>query len=126
MWGGNYLDFMHQQLRTISAGMGITYEQLSGDLTEVNYSSIQAGLIEFRRCCAMLQHHVMVFQFCRPVWQRWLALAFASNALHLPRNARNYQAIKWILQRFDGVDPLKDQQAQKWKYSFAVSVGFLS
>ena len=39
--GGNYTAFMHQQLRSIAAGMGITYEQLSGDLTEVNYSSIE-------------------------------------------------------------------------------------
>jgi len=34
--GGNYTAFMRQQLRSIAAGMGITYEQLSVDLTEVN------------------------------------------------------------------------------------------
>jgi lambda family phage portal protein len=37
---GNYTAFIRQQLCSIAAGMGITYEQLSGDLTEVNYSSI--------------------------------------------------------------------------------------
>jgi lambda family phage portal protein len=66
--GGSYEAFMRQQLRAIAIGMGITYEQLTGDLTNVNYSSIRAGLIEFRRRCAMLQHNIMVFQFCRPVW----------------------------------------------------------
>ncbi|MFP3020648.1 MAG: phage portal protein, partial [Wolbachia sp.] len=72
--GGSYEAFMRQQLRAIAIGTGITYEQLTGDLTSVNYSSIRAGLIEFRRRCAMLQHNVIVFQFCRPIWNRWLEL----------------------------------------------------
>jgi capsid protein len=37
--GGNYEAFMHQQLRSIAVGVGLTYEQLTSDLTEVNYSS---------------------------------------------------------------------------------------
>jgi capsid protein len=36
---------MRQKLRATAIGMGITYEQLTGDLTNVNYSSISAGLI---------------------------------------------------------------------------------
>jgi lambda family phage portal protein len=120
--GGNYTAFMRQQLRSIAAGMGITYEQLSGDLTEVNYSSIRAGLIEFRRRCAMLQHHIMVFQFCRPVWQRWLELALISDAIQMPKNNAGYKAVKWIPQGFDWVDPLKDQESQQ----MAVRNGFKS
>lgn len=120
--GGNYLDFMRQQLRAIAAGVGVTYEQLSGDLTQVNYSSIRAGLIEFRRRCARLQHQLMVFQFCRPVWQRWLALAFISNAIRLPKNRCQYASVKWVPQGFEWVDPLKDQQAQQ----VAVRSGFKS
>jgi capsid protein len=65
--GGNYEAFMRQQLRSIAVGVGLTYEQLTSDLTEVNYSSIRAGLIEFRRKAAQIQHHLMVYQFCRPV-----------------------------------------------------------
>jgi lambda family phage portal protein len=47
--GGSYEAFFRQQLRMIAVGLGITYEQLTSDLTGVNYSSIRAGLIEFRR-----------------------------------------------------------------------------
>ena len=42
------------------------HEQLTGDLTGVNYSSIRAGMLEFRRRCEMVQHGVLVHQMCRP------------------------------------------------------------
>ena len=120
--GGSYEAFMRQQLRAIAIGMGITYEQLTGDLTNVNYSSIRAGLIEFRRRCAMLQHNIMVFQFCRPVWNRWIELALLSGKLSAPKDNETLKEVKWIPQGFDWVDPLKDQQAQQ----MAVRNGFKS
>jgi lambda family phage portal protein len=36
--GNTYADFMRQQFRAVAAAMGITYEMLTGDLTQVNYS----------------------------------------------------------------------------------------
>ncbi|WP_341814680.1 MULTISPECIES: phage portal protein [unclassified Wolbachia] len=122
--GGSYEAFMKQQLRAIAVGMGITYEQLTGDLSGVNYSSIRAGLIEFRRRCAMLQHNVVVFQLCRPVWDRWLELAILSGELDIGENWAKETAkeVKWIPQGCAYVDPLKDQQAQQ----MAVRNGFKS
>ncbi|EEB56093.1 putative phage portal protein [Wolbachia endosymbiont of Culex quinquefasciatus JHB] len=122
--GGSYEAFMRQQLRAIAIGTGITYEQLTGDLTGVNYSSIRAGLIEFRRRCAMLQHNIMVFQFCRPVWNRWLELAVLCGELRIDEKVAKAakEEVKWIPQGFDWVDPLKDQQAQQ----MAVRNGFKS
>jgi capsid protein len=60
-----------------------TYEQLTGDLTQVNYSSIWAGLLEFRRRVESLQHGVIVHQLCRPIWQAWMAQAVLEGALTL-------------------------------------------
>ncbi len=119
--GGSYEAFMRQQLRAIAIGTGITYEQLTGDLTGVNYSSIRAGLIEFRRRCSMLQHNIMVYQFCRPIWNRWLELALLSGKLSTTDD-QTLKEVKWISQGFDWVDPLKDQQAQQ----MAVRNGFKS
>ena len=120
--GGSYEPFMRQQLRFVAMGMGITYEQLTGDLTQVNFSSIRAGLIEFRRRCEMLQRHVMVFQLCRPVWNKWLQLAILSGAIDVPDDSRKHRRVKWIPQGFEWVDPLKDQKAQE----LAVKSGFRS
>jgi lambda family phage portal protein len=117
--GGNYEAFMRQQLRSIAVGVGLTYEQLTSDLTEVNYSSIRAGLIEFRRKAAQIQHHLMVYQFCRPVWNRWIELAQIAGILGASDELLN---VKWVPQGWDWVDPLKDQEAQK----VAVRNGFKS
>ena len=117
--GASYESFMRVQLRSIAAGMGITYEQLTGDLTGVNYSSIRAGLLEFRRRCEQFQHQVIVFQMCRPIWRRWIRDAILSGAL--PKTAGDSDA-KWIPPGFAWVDPLKDIKAQ----IMAVRAGFKS
>lgn len=119
--GGTYEVFMKQQLRAIATGMGITYEQLTGDLSDVNYSSIRAGLVEFRRKCAMLQHNLIVFQLCRPVWNKWLQLAILSDAVKCPQDS-TFTLVKWIPQGFAWVDPQKEQAAQM----NAVRCGFKS
>lgn len=112
--GGNYGEFLRNQFRAVAAAMGITYEQLTGDLTGVNYSSIRAGLLEFRRRCEMIQHSVLVHQLCRPVWSAWMEQAVLSGALKAPgyvNSRRAYEACKWIPQGWQWVDPLKEFQA---------------
>ncbi|MDB0529939.1 phage portal protein, partial [Ralstonia solanacearum] len=86
--GGSYGEFLRTQFRAVAAALGITYEQLTGDLTGVNYSSIRAGLLEFRRRCEMVQHSVLVHQMCRPVWAAWMKQAVLSGALIAPGFAR--------------------------------------
>lgn len=113
--GGNYDVWMKQQLRGVAAGMGITYEQLTGDLHGVNYSSIRAGLIEFRRQIECLQHHLIIHQLCQPIAKRWLEFAVLSGNLELPEyfsNPQKYQRIEWNPPGWDWVDPLKDIQAE--------------
>lgn len=119
--GGTYEAFIKQQLRAISVGLGITYEQLTGDLSSVNYSSIRAGLLEFRRRCTALQHNLVVFQFCRPIWNKFIELAVLSDAIKVPKDP-TFSFVKWIPQGFDWVDPLKEQNAQM----NAVRCGFKS
>jgi len=118
--GASYETFMRVQLRSIAAGMGITYEQLTGDLTGVNYSSIRAGLLEFRRRCEQFQHQVVVFQFCLPIWRRWIEAALLVGALEKRGDLAPYYDAKWIPPGFAWVDPLKDIKAQ----IMAVRAGF--
>lgn len=109
--GGTYEVWVRQNLREIAAGMGITYEQLTGDLTGVNYSSIRAGLLEFRRRCEMLQWHIIIFQACQPVARRWMDTAVAAGLISVPgyvKNRRKYYRIEWQAPKWPWVDPLKD------------------
>ena len=119
--GGTYEAFIKQQLRAISVGLGITYEQLTGDLSGVNYSSIRAGLLEFRRRCTALQHNLIVYQFCRPIWNKFIELAVLNGSLGIPQDP-TFSLVKWIPQGFTWVDPQKEQKAQM----DAVRCGFKS
>jgi lambda family phage portal protein len=117
--GDNYEPFIDQQLRSIAAGLGITFEQLTGDMTGVNYSSARVALIEFRRRVEALQQQVIVHQLCRPVWDRFISMAVLSGAL--PETAIR-APVRWVPPAWDWVDPLKDAQAEQ----LAVEAGFKS
>ena len=106
-----------------SQGWGGGYA--TGDLTQVNYSSIRAGLLEFRRRCEAIQHNVIVHQLCRPIWRAWMEQALLEGALALPQftqKKRDYLAAKWIPQGWQWVDPKKEFDAMLT----AIRAGLLS
>lgn len=115
--GNNYLDFIRVQFRIIAKGLGITYEQLTGDLTGVNYTSLRAGLIEFRRLCEMLQLRTLIFQWCRPLINRWTrtaVLAGVTKTISVAEylaNPRRFQRVQWNPDGWDFTDPVKDRVA---------------
>ena len=112
--GSSYEGFFRNQLRAVATAAGVTYEQLSGDLTQVNYSSIRAGLLEFRRRCETIQHAVVVHQLCRPVWREWMRTAVLAGALDAPGFATDpapHLVAKWIPQGWQWVDPEKEFKA---------------
>ena len=112
---GQYVEFMRVQLRAIAAALGITYEMLTGDLTGVNHSSIRHGVLEFRRRCTAIQWHILVHQFCQPVWNRWLnnaALAGVIDPRDYNQHRELYEQVEWQTPRWDWIDPLKDVRAE--------------
>jgi lambda family phage portal protein len=113
--GGGYEAFQYRTLLAVSASLGLPYHLVTGDVRQANYSSLRAELVEFRRRIGQLQHGVIVHQFCRAVWARWMETAVLSGALDLPGFAAapgRFRAAQWIPPRWDWVDPLKDIQAQ--------------
>ena len=103
---GGYAEYMRLQLHAIAAGVGLTYELLTGDLSQVNYSSIRAGLIEFRRRMEALQWQLLVPGLCQPVWRRFVLAAQAAGKL-----PDGDIGCDWTAPRFEAVDPMKDIQA---------------
>jgi lambda family phage portal protein len=110
-----YAPFVKNHLRAVAAGLGLPYELVSGDLEGVTYSSIRAGLIEFRRRVEQLQHNVVVHLFCRPVWERFVRLGVLSGELparDFDRDPSAYLGCEWLPPKFDYVDPKKDVEAE--------------
>ncbi len=106
----SYTDYVKTQQRDISVGAGVTYEQLTGDLSNVNYSSLRAGLLEFRRNIEMHQQ-AFVHQWLRPVVKRWLetaALAGKIDFRDYTANPAKYLKINFVAPRFEQIDPTKE------------------
>ncbi|GLK71286.1 phage portal protein [Ancylobacter dichloromethanicus] len=113
--GQEAIEFMKVTAREIAAGLGIPYEQLTGDLSGVNYSSIRAGLVDFRRRVEALQYGVLVFQMCRPTWRRFVTAEVLAGRLSAPgffTDPAPYLAAKWITPKREWVDPKKDVEAE--------------
>ena len=119
--GGGYEAFQYRTLLNIAASVGLPYHLVTGDVRQANYSSLRAELVEFRRRASQLQHGVIAFQLCRPVWRRWLEAAVLAGELD-PSDLAGALAVQWIPPRWDWVDPLKDIQAQL----LAIEAGLLS
>ena len=122
---GDALGFIPVIQREIAAAIGVMYEQMTGDLSQVNYSSYRAGALEFRRRIEVLQHSIIVFQLCRPIWQRFVTLAILSGTLparDFASKREDYFAVKWIAPGWDWVDPEKDAKAEE----IAIRAGFKS
>lgn len=111
---GQYTEWLRTELLAVGAGGGLTYEQMTGDLKGVNYSSIRAGLLEFRRRAEMLQANLMVHQWCRRVAAKWLDVAVITGRLIIPgywQMRKELLAIDWIAPKWAWVDPLKEVTA---------------
>ena len=112
--GGSYDPFMTWNLRAAAAGAGVTYEQATGDLSGVNFSSIRAGLLEFRRGIEQFQHNTPIYQMNRPIWREWLEQAALAGVIDIDAymaDKRAHRTVEWIPQGWPWVDPEKDQKA---------------
>ena len=100
-----------ETLRMMAVGAGVTYEQLTGDYSKVNYSSARAAILEFRRFAEGIQHHTISFQFNRPVWRvfiRFQVLKGTIPATAYMADRDSFDTAKWLPPAWAWVDPLKD------------------
>lgn len=77
-----YDDFARIHLRRVAVGLGLTYEELSGDLTGVNFSSARIGRLPEGQCVEAWQWTLVMPRLCAPMarWflRRW---AYADESL---------------------------------------------
>ncbi|MGC2781688.1 MAG: phage portal protein [Bradyrhizobium sp.] len=99
---------LRSTLQAMAAGAGLTYDQLTGDLTRANFSSLKAGKIEFRRVIEQFQYLTLVAMFLEPLWDRWCEMAMDAGIL--PRRADGYP-VEWIMPANEPIDPMKEMQA---------------
>lgn len=95
-------------LQAMAAGVGCTYDQVSGDLRGANFSSLRAGKVEFRRLTEQLQNHVVIPQVCDRTWDRFTARAMLAGLL--PNRPEPYRA-QWMTPAWEPINPNDDIEA---------------
>jgi len=101
------VEHMKERLHAIAAGIGTTYFQMTGDLSEANYSSMRAGEVEFARLVDVWQADLMVMQSGAPAWRRVMAAAGINGEIRSEITPR----ASWTPPKRPWVDPLKDARA---------------
>lgn len=96
----------------IATGMGVTYEQMTGDLSQVNYSSIQAGQTPFRRDIDAFRWLTLVPMALDPIAKAWQSAAYLAG-----KSRRSVSKIEWTMPKWDMVDALKEVKASREEVS---------
>jgi lambda family phage portal protein/HK97 family phage prohead protease len=107
-----YGQFLTTCLQGIAAGLGVPYHELTGDLSQANYSSLRetklAGMDVWRALQTWL-----IGAVCKPVFARWLEWSITTGALAISMSdyERVLAAAQWQPRGWAWVDPEKELSA---------------
>lgn len=113
-----FADFMRSMLREIAAGSATSYESLSRDYSQSNYSSSRLALLDDRDTYKALQQW-WVRSFREPLHRRWLQQAVLARAISsIPVDAYaadpvRYEAALFKCRGWSWIDPTKEVTAYK-------------
>lgn len=107
-------EFTRAIIRLIASSLGVTYEELSMDYSQTNYSSARAALIHAQAETEGMQARLQSM-LVKPFFVAWLEEAFDRGFIEAPAGAPDfYDAIdayaeaKWIGPRRGYIDPTKE------------------
>jgi lambda family phage portal protein len=110
-----YEDFVRAKTRRFASGFGCSYETLSRDFSETNYSSSRLSLLEDRDHWRVVQSY-LIENFHMRVFREWLDVAVLTGELALPDfelRPERYDSPKWLARGWSWVDPLKEVKAYR-------------
>lgn len=110
----NFGDYTRIVLQSIASSLGISYEALSMNLSDINYSSFRGGWLEFQRSVEVWRDDLMEQKFLDPFW---LWFSDAAAIIGIPTEGINPS---WISPRREMIDPTKEIPALR----DAVEAGF--
>jgi lambda family phage portal protein len=119
--------FMRMMVREAAAGIGVSYESLSRDYSQSNYSSSRLALLDDRDLWKCLQRW-FIRSFREPLHAEWLRQAVYAGAIpeiSLERYLaapEKMQAARFKPRGWSWVDPTKEVEA----YKQAVGAGFMT
>ena len=110
-----YEMFVKNKVRRFASGFGCSYETLSRDFSETNYSSSRLSLLEDREHWKVIQSYLFE-NFHNRVFREWLDLAVLAGELPFDdydARPERYDTPRWMARGWDWVDPLKEAKAYR-------------
>lgn len=101
-----YVDYVKDKKKNIASGVGVPYEFMTGDMSEVNFSSSRVRTNQYKRDVEREQWTLMVPMFCERIATRWLSLMDLTGA-----SARQGVYPDWTTPKWASVNPLQDVAA---------------
>lgn len=98
----SYSEYVSKNQQENAAGFGITYEQLTGDMGNVNFSSGRMGWIEAQRQIEDWQYNMFIPQFCDKIW------AWFIEGLKIKMIISKNAGAEWTPQGREMIDPVKE------------------
>ena len=99
---GDYVEYSKTVLRAIATGLGVTYEDLTGDYANMPFSAARMSRIRHWARVEDWRWRILIPQFCDPVWA-WFTQAAAIMQL-APATA----GVEWAAPPAPMVDPVNE------------------
>ena len=121
--------FTKTQLRSIAAGLGVSYHKLANDLEGVNYSSGRLGELEDREIWKQLQSW-MIESFLRPLYEDWIELQLMMGTITVPTRMgerplsgkpEKYKKVSFQGRRWAWTDPLKEAKGNQLNLDYLIT-----
>lgn len=119
--------FTESALRHLAAGTGHSYEELSRNYSDANYSSVRAALLDSWVWLTVNRAH-FIRGFVQPIYAAWLEEAIDRGLVETPPGAPAFWDAKaaWCRARWSGpgrgwVDPVKEAQGAQMRMDAMVS-----
>jgi lambda family phage portal protein len=110
-----FSEFVRAMLRGMAVGLGASYASLTGDLREVNYSSIRQGALDERDAWRVMQTFAIRHIYA-PIFADWLGMAQLVGVLDLPAVPAGdpdfyLDRVSWRPRGWTWIDPYKESQS---------------
>jgi lambda family phage portal protein len=102
-----FADYSRVTAHKIAAGLDVPYEALTGDLSQVNFSSGRMGWLEFQRALEEWRWTMLIPQLCDPLLAWGIGAADDFGIVAGARMAK----VTWTPPKREMIDPVKETKA---------------
>jgi lambda family phage portal protein len=119
----NYVGFMKAVKRIVARAFGRSYASLTGDLSDVNFSSMRTDRVREIEQNRLHQQDLLVEQLCQVVFGDWVQMAAMVGALGaVPIDAAQMASFAdWMCKGWPWIDPMKDMAAAQMEIGMGLN-----